>query len=163
MNDLHCPRSFVESIAPLNVSPFDSIDSMSSFTLSIHHNLGLPLLIFYSRTTTTTTTATTTTTTTATIETTTEPRTTPSLSHLFLLLLALLLNLLHEYASFLVLAPLVLEPDPDDPRTESSHLNQLFLHEGVRTGVGAIAGAQGVQLFLVQHSPHPRRLVMVGR
>src|SRR6218665_303564 len=110
MNDLHCPRSFVESIAPLNVSPFDSIDSMSSFTLSIHHNLGLPLLIFYSRTTTTTTTATTTTTTTtttATIETTTEPRTTPSLSHLFLLLLALLLNLLHEYASFLVLAPLV--------------------------------------------------------
>src|SRR6218665_2057877 len=155
MNDLHCPRSFVESIAPLNVSPFDSIDSMSSFTLSIHHNLGLPLLIFYSRTTTTTTTAT--------IETTTEPRTTPSLSHLFLMLLALLLNLLHEYASFLVLAPLVLEPDPDDPRTESSHLNQLFLHEGVRTGVGAIAGAQGVQLFLVQHSPHPRRLVMVGR
>src|SRR6218665_3189878 len=113
MNDLHCPRSFVESIAPLNVSPFDSIDSMSSFTLSIHHNLGLPLLIFYSRTTATT--ATTTTTTTATIETTTEPRTTPSLSHLFLLLLALLLNLLHEYASFLVLAPLVLEPDPDDP------------------------------------------------
>src|SRR6218665_282924 len=43
MNDLHCPRSFVKSIAPPNVSP---IDSMSSCILSIHCSLGLPLFLF---------------------------------------------------------------------------------------------------------------------
>src|SRR6218665_424095 len=43
MNDLHCPRSFVKSIAPLNVS---SIESMSSFTLSNHRSLGLPFVAF---------------------------------------------------------------------------------------------------------------------
>src|SRR6218665_735833 len=43
MNDLHCPGSFVKSIAPLNVSP---IDSMSYFTLPIHGTLGLPLFLF---------------------------------------------------------------------------------------------------------------------
>src|SRR6218665_2253916 len=43
INDLHCPRSFVKSIAHLKVSP---IDSMSSFTLSIHRSLGLPLFLF---------------------------------------------------------------------------------------------------------------------
>src|SRR6218665_751585 len=42
MNDLHCPRSFVKSFAPLNVSP---IDSMSFFTLSVHRSLGLPLFL----------------------------------------------------------------------------------------------------------------------
>ena len=44
MNDLHCPRSFVKFIAPLNVSP---IDSMSSFILSNHRCLDLPLLRVY--------------------------------------------------------------------------------------------------------------------
>ena len=43
MNDLHCPRSFVKSIAPLNVSPNDS---MSSFILSIHRSPGLHLFLF---------------------------------------------------------------------------------------------------------------------
>src|SRR6218665_1089634 len=38
MNDCHCLRSLVASIAPLNVSP---IDSMTSFILSIHRGLGL--------------------------------------------------------------------------------------------------------------------------
>src|SRR6218665_3001280 len=51
-NCLQCPRSFVKSIAPLrtdtallNVSP---VDSMSSFILSSHHNLGLTLFLFLS-------------------------------------------------------------------------------------------------------------------
>src|SRR6218665_2535266 len=44
MNDLHCPRSFVSSIAPLNVSP---TDSMFSFILSIIQRiLGLSLFLF---------------------------------------------------------------------------------------------------------------------
>src|SRR6218665_251406 len=43
MNDLRCPRSFVKSIAPLNVSP---IDVVSSLSLSIHCSLGLPLFLF---------------------------------------------------------------------------------------------------------------------
>src|SRR6218665_1163604 len=42
-NGLHCPRSFVKSIAPRNVSP---VESMSSFTLSIHRSLGLPSSLF---------------------------------------------------------------------------------------------------------------------
>src|SRR6218665_82909 len=44
INDLHCPRSFVKSISLLNVSP---TDSMSSFILSIHRSLGLPLFLFF--------------------------------------------------------------------------------------------------------------------
>ena len=43
MNDLHYPLSFVKSIALLNVSPNDLI---SSFALSIHRSLGLPLFLF---------------------------------------------------------------------------------------------------------------------
>src|SRR6218665_2896378 len=40
MNDLHCPRSFVKSIAP------SQCQSKSSFILSIQHSLGLPLFHF---------------------------------------------------------------------------------------------------------------------
>lgn len=35
----------------------------------------------------------------------------------------LLLELLHHDAAFLVLAPLVLKPDPDDSGTEAGHLH----------------------------------------
>jgi len=42
MNDLHCPRSFVKSTAPLNDSP---INYMSSFILSIQRSLGLLLFL----------------------------------------------------------------------------------------------------------------------
>ena len=66
----------------------------------------------------------------------------------------LLLELLHHDAPLLVLAPLVLKPDPDHAGTEACHLHQLLLHERVWPGVGGIAGPQGVQLLLVQHSPN---------
>lgn len=65
----------------------------------------------------------------------------------------LLLQLLHHDAPFFVLAALVLKPDPDDPGTEAGHFHQLLLHEGVRPGVGGVAGPQGVQLFLVEDGP----------
>jgi len=72
----------------------------------------------------------------------------------------MLLQLLHQYRAFLVLAALVLEPDSDDARTESRHLDELFLHQCVRSRVGAVARAQRVKLFLVQHRPYPRRLLI---
>ena len=43
IHDLHYSRSFVKSIAPLNIS---RIDSMSSLILSIQRSLGLPLFHF---------------------------------------------------------------------------------------------------------------------
>jgi len=43
MNDLHCPQSFVKSIAPLSVSPSDA---MSSFISSIQCSPGLTLFLF---------------------------------------------------------------------------------------------------------------------
>src|SRR6218665_2534426 len=45
INDLHCSRSFVKSIAALNVIP---TDSMSSCTLSFLRSVGLPLFLFHS-------------------------------------------------------------------------------------------------------------------
>lgn len=65
----------------------------------------------------------------------------------------LLLKLLHHNAPFFVLAPLVLKPNPNDPRAEASHFYQLLFHEGVRSGVGSIAGPQGVKLFFIKDSP----------
>src|SRR6218665_1676067 len=43
IDDVHCPPSFIKSVVHLNVSP---IDCMSSFTLSFHRSLGLPLFFF---------------------------------------------------------------------------------------------------------------------
>jgi len=77
-----------------------------------------------------------------------------------LLLLLLQLQLLHQHRAFLVLTALVLKPDTDDSRTESGHLDELLLHQGVRSRVGAVAGAQRVKLFLVQYRPYPRRLLV---
>jgi len=74
--------------------------------------------------------------------------------------LVVLLDLLHQHRAFLVLAALVLKPDTDDSRTESGHLDELLLHQGVRSRVGAVAGAQRVKLFLVQYRPYPRRLLV---
>ena len=96
----------------------------------------------------------------------------------------MLLHLLQVHAPLLVLAPLVLEPDlqegeplhvhdvmqhwwklggdathSDDARTEVCHLDELLLHERVRSRVGGVAGAQCVQLLLVEHRAHARRLV----
>ena len=66
----------------------------------------------------------------------------------------LLLQLLHEDGFLLVLAPLVLEPDADDPRAQAGHLHQLLLHERVGPRVGGVARPQCVQLLLVQHGSH---------
>ena len=74
--------------------------------------------------------------------------------------LLLLLDLLEEDGALLVLAALVLEPDADDPGREAGHLRQLLLHQGVGAGVGVVARAERVQLLLVQHRPHARRLVL---
>ena len=74
--------------------------------------------------------------------------------------LLLLLDLFHEDGLLLVLAALVLEPDADDARREARHFDQLFLHQRVRTGIGGVAGAQCVQLFLVQNSPHSGRFAI---
>ena len=68
-------------------------------------------------------------------------------------LFLLLLHLFDEYAPLLVLTSLVLEPDSNDSRAESSHLDQLFFHQCVRSWVGSVTGAQRVKLFLVQHGP----------
>lgn len=77
----------------------------------------------------------------------------PRATHSFVIGL-LLLELLHHDASLLVLAPLVLKPDPDHTGTEARHLYQLLLHERIGPRVCGIAGPQGVQLLLIQHSPH---------
>ena len=69
-----------------------------------------------------------------------------------------LLQLLDERRSLLVLAALVLEPDADDARAESGHLDELVLHQRVGARVGRVARAQRVQLFLVQHRPDASRL-----
>ena len=74
--------------------------------------------------------------------------------------LVVLLYLFQQHRPFLVLAALVLEPDTDDSWTESSHLDELLLHQRVRSRVGAVAGAQRVKLFLVQYRPYPRRLLL---
>lgn len=53
----------------------------------------------------------------------------------------LLLHLqFHLDRPLLVLAPLVLEPHADYPWRQSSHLHQLLLHQGVRSGIGIVAG-----------------------
>lgn len=55
----------------------------------------------------------------------------------------LLLHLqLHLDRLLLVFTPLVLEPDPDDPWREARHLDQLFLHQGIRPGIGIVAGSE---------------------
>lgn len=71
----------------------------------------------------------------------------------------LLLELLHENGLLLVLAALVLEPHADDPRAQAGHLHQLLLHERVGPRVGGVARPQRVQLLLVEHGPHPGRLL----
>ena len=76
------------------------------------------------------------------------------------LVLLLLMQLFQRQTSLLVLAALVLEPDANNPRTETSHLDELFLHQSVGSRVGAVARAQRVKLFLVQHRPYPRRLLV---
>ena len=82
-----------------------------------------------------------------------EPPARPRATHSFIIGL-LLLELLHHDAPLLILAPLVLKPDPDHTGTEAGHLHQLLLHERIGPGVSGVAGPQGVQLLLVQHSPH---------
>lgn len=54
----------------------------------------------------------------------------------------LLLHLqLHLYGLLLVLAALVLEPDAYDTRRQSRHLNQLLLHERIRSRISIVAGS----------------------
>jgi len=75
------------------------------------------------------------------------------------LVLMLLMQLFERQTSLLVLTTFVLEPDPDNSWTESSHLDQLFLHQRIGSRVGRVTGPQRVELFLVQYSPDPRCLV----
>ena len=77
--------------------------------------------------------------------------------HLLLLHLLLLL-LLERNRPLLVLAPLVLEPHPDDSLREAGHGGQLLLHDGVGPAVVVVEGVQHRQLLLVQHRPLSRRL-----
>lgn len=72
--------------------------------------------------------------------------------------LVLLYLLFEGDGPFLVLAPFVLEPHAYDARAQAGHLDQLFLHEGVRPRVGRVARPQRVQLLLVEHGPNARRL-----
>lgn len=75
--------------------------------------------------------------------------------------LYLLLHLLLQSDRLLlVLASLVLEPYPDDTRTQSGHLDELLLHESVRARIRGIAGSEGMQLLLVENSAHPRRFAV---
>ena len=53
----------------------------------------------------------------------------------------------------LVLAPLVLEPNPHDPWRQPRHLHELLLHQRVRPRVGRVARLEYVQLLLTQHCP----------
>ena len=73
-------------------------------------------------------------------------------------ILLLLLLLLERDGPLLVLAPLVLEPHPDDPLRQPGHRGQLLLHDGVRPAVVVVESVQHRQLLLVQHRPLPRRL-----
>lgn len=66
----------------------------------------------------------------------------------------LLSQLFEDDVSLLVFAPFVLKPDPDDPRVESSHFNQLFLHQGVWSWIDRVASSQGVQLSFVENCSH---------
>jgi len=68
------------------------------------------------------------------------------------------MELFERETSLLVLAALVLEPDADDARTESCHLDELFLHQRVWSRVGRVAGAQRVKLLLVENGSNARRL-----
>jgi hypothetical protein len=77
------------------------------------------------------------------------------------LVLLLLVQLFQCQTAFLVLAPLVLEPHSDHPRTQSSHLDQLFLHQSIRTGIGRVARPEHVQLLLIQDGPYPGCLVVM--
>lgn len=70
--------------------------------------------------------------------------------------------LFHGDRPFLILTTFILEPYSYHTWTKASHLDQLFLHEGVWSWISIVAIAQSVQLLLVQHRPHPRRLA-VGR
>ena len=56
---------------------------------------------------------------------------------------------------FLILASLVLKPNPDHPTRQSCHFNQLFFHESIRSRIGCITTFHHVQLFLRQNCPDP--------
>jgi hypothetical protein len=72
----------------------------------------------------------------------------------------LLLHLFYQYSLLLVLAALVLKPDTNDSRTETGHLDELLLHEGIGPRIRPVARAQRVQLLLVEHRSHARGLVL---
>lgn len=80
-----------------------------------------------------------------------------NITHTYFVLLYLLFE---GDGAFLVFAPFVLEPHAYDPRTESGHLDQLLLHEGVRPRVGRVARPQRVQLLLVEHRPDAGRFAV---
>ena len=47
----------------------------------------------------------------------------------------------------------------DDAWTKVGHLDKLFFHECIRSWIGVVAGAQRMQLLLVENRAHARRLV----
>ena len=62
----------------------------------------------------------------------------------------------------LVLAPLVLEPDPDHARTQPRDLHQVLLHQRVRAGVGVVHCTEGLELLLGEDRSHAGTLLRVG-
>ena len=82
----------------------------------------------------------------------------------FLSTYAFTLNLFfHEpVLNFFVFAAFVLKPNSDDPRRQAGHLNQLFLHQGIGTGIGRVTGFQNIQLFLAQDCSGPGTFPIIG-
>ena len=70
----------------------------------------------------------------------------------------LLSELFEDDVPLLVLAPFVLKPNSDDPGVKTSHLDQLLLHQGIRSWVDRVASPQGVELAFVEYGPYSSRL-----
>lgn len=64
-----------------------------------------------------------------------------------------------QHALLLVFASLVLEPDADDPRTQTRHLHQPFFENSIRSWVHAVAREQHVELRLAERRPHTYSLL----
>ncbi len=69
----------------------------------------------------------------------------------------MLFHLLDHDLFLLVFAALVLEPNADHTRREASHFNELFLHKGIGSWIGCVAGPEHMELLLIKYSSHLTR------
>jgi hypothetical protein len=69
---------------------------------------------------------------------------------------------LHFYLDCLLLifASFVLEPNTNDSRRQTRHLDELLLHQGIGPRVHVVAGSQHTELLLIQHRSHTGRLAI---